>query len=102
MSHELVVNPGALVLPSRSSELDEFVKEVCNIAKVLDEDPDTGSKMFRYKKLSTNDHYRHALNYAMLASERIGTVSDSKLINRFFHGRRRRTWLTGRHQLERV
>jgi hypothetical protein len=94
MTHDLVMNPGALVLPTRSSELDEFVKEVCNIAKVLDEDPDTGSKTYRYKKLSTNDHYRHALNYCLLASERVGTVSDSKLIGRFFNTRRRRTWMT--------
>jgi len=94
MSHDLVSNPGGLVLPRRNAEIDQFVKEVCNIAKVLDEDPNTGSKLFRYKKLSVHDHYRHALNYALLASERIGTVSDSKLINRFFHGRRRRTWLS--------
>ena len=95
MSHDLVSTPGGLVLPRRNSEIDEFVKETCNIAKVLDEDPNTGSKIFRYKKLSVNDHYRHALNYCLLASERVGTVSDSKLIGRFFHGRRRRTWLTG-------
>jgi hypothetical protein len=95
MTHDLVIGPGSLILPRRTTELDEFTKEVCNIAKVLDEDPNTGSKMFRYKKLSTNDHYRHALNYCLLASERIGTVSDSKLIGRFFQGRRRRTWLTG-------
>jgi len=94
MSHELVVATGSLVIPRRNNEIDEFVKEVCNIAKVLDEDPDTGSKIFRYKKLSVNDHYRHALNYCLLASERVGTVSDSKLIGRFFHGRRRRTWLS--------
>jgi hypothetical protein len=94
MTHDMVSNPGGMVLPRRNSEIDEFTKEVCNIAKVLDEDPDTGARMFRYKKLSTNDHYRHALNYCLLASERVGTVSDSKLIGRFFHGRRRRTWMT--------
>jgi hypothetical protein len=94
MTHDMVSNPGGMVLPRRNSEIDEFTKEVCNIAKVLDEDPDTGARMFRYKKLSTNDHYRHALNYCLLASERVGTVSDSKLIGRFFQGRRRRTWMT--------
>ena len=94
ISHELVTDPGGLVLPRRNAEIDEFVKEVCNMAKVLEEDPNTGSKTFRYKKLSSNDHYRHALNYCILASERIGTIADNKLISRFFHGRRRRTWLT--------
>jgi hypothetical protein len=94
MTHEMVSTPGGMIIPRRNTEIDEFVKEVCNIAKVLDEDPDTGARMFRYKKLSTNDHYRHALNYCLLASERVGTVSDSKLIGRFFNSRKRRTWMT--------
>jgi hypothetical protein len=33
MSHEIVTTPGGLILPRRSSEIDEFVKEMCNIAK---------------------------------------------------------------------
>jgi hypothetical protein len=93
MSHELVAEPGRLILPRRNTEIEQFVKETCNIAKVLDEDTDTGSRVFRYKKLGP-DHYRHALNYALLASERIGTVSDSKIIGRFFNRRRRRTWMS--------
>jgi hypothetical protein len=93
MSHEQVSEPGHLLLPRRNKEIDQFVKEVCNVAKVLEEDTDTGSRVFRYKKLGP-DHYRHALNYAILASDRIGTVSDSKLINRFFKNRRGRTWMT--------
>jgi hypothetical protein len=93
MTHELVSEPGRLILPRRSTELEQFVKEVCNVAKVLEEDVDTGSRVFRYKKLGP-DHYRHALNYCLLASERIGTVSDSKIINRFFQNRRRRTWMS--------
>jgi hypothetical protein len=93
MTHSLVTNPGGLELPRRNAEVDQFVKETCNIAKVLDEDNNSGSKIFRYKKLGP-DHYRHALNYALLASERTGIVSDQKLINRFFQQRKRRTWLT--------
>jgi hypothetical protein len=93
MTHELITNPGGIELPRRNQELDQFVKEVCNVAKVLEEDVDTGAKIFRYKKLGA-DHYRHALNYALLASERVGILSDHKLINRFFSKRRRRTWMT--------
>jgi hypothetical protein len=93
MSHELVSSPSGLVLPRRNREIDQFVREVCNIAKVLDEDSDTGARVFRYKKLGA-DHYRHALNYALLASERVGTLSDSKIINRFFQQRKRRTWMS--------
>jgi hypothetical protein len=93
MSHEIITNASGLELPRRNAEIDQFAKEVCNIAKVLDEDTESGAKIFRYKKLGP-DHYRHALNYAMLASERVGVLSDFKLINRFFTRRKRRTWMT--------
>jgi hypothetical protein len=93
MSHDQVVSPSGLILPRRNVELEQFVKEVCNMAKVLDEDTDTGQRVYRYKKLGA-DHYRHAFNYALLASERIGTVSDSKLIGRFWKNRKRRTWMS--------
>ena len=89
MTHDLVASSGRLELPRRNQEIEEFVKEMCNIAKVLDENPDTGARAFRYKKLGA-DHYRHALNYALLASERIGTVSDRKIISKFFAKRRHR------------
>jgi len=93
MSHDQVVSSSGLILPRRNAELEQFVKEVCNMAKVLDEDTDTGQRVYRYKKLGA-DHYRHAFNYALLASERIGTVSDSKLIGRFWKNRKRRTWMS--------
>jgi hypothetical protein len=94
MSHETVAEPGRLILPRRNNEIDEFATEVCNIVKILDEDAETGAKTFRYKKTSSNDHYRHALNYAILAAERCGTVSDKNIISRFFSGRKRRSWMT--------
>lgn len=93
MSHDFVASSGRLEIPRRCAEVDQFAKEVCNIAKVLDEDPDTGARIYRYKKLGA-DHYRHALNYCILAAERVGTASDSKIIGRFFQNRKRRTWLT--------
>jgi hypothetical protein len=95
-SHELVIEPGRLILPRRNHEVEQFAKECCNIAKVLDEDPETGSRIYRYKKLGSSrpDHYRHALNYCVLASERCGILSDKNLISRFFSGRAKRTWMT--------
>lgn len=94
MSHELVASHGRLELPRHNTEIAQFAREVSSIAKVLEDNPDTGQSHFRYKKLARADHYRHALNYCLLASERIGTVSDSKLISRFRGLRRRRSWMT--------
>jgi hypothetical protein len=93
-THELVSETGRLELPRRSTELDQFVRELSNIAKVLDEDSTSGSRVYRYKKLGA-DHYRHALNYCLLAAERVGVTSDRYLINRFFGRRQRKTWMTG-------
>jgi hypothetical protein len=95
-SHELVVTPGTLVLPRRNAEIDQFATEMCNIAKILVEDKITGLRVYRYKKLGTGkpDHYRHAMNYCVLAAERTGVLSDNLLIQRFFSKRRGRSWMT--------
>jgi len=75
-THELFTSPGTLILPRRCDEVDEFAKESRNIAKVLEEDQETGSREYRYRKLGA-DHYRHSLNYFHLAAQRI-RVSDSR------------------------
>jgi hypothetical protein len=92
-THELVVESGRLELPRRSQEVDQFVKEMCNIAKTLEEDKVSGSRVYRYKKLGA-DHYRHAMNYCLLAAERVGVLSDKFLINRFFGRRARKNWMS--------
>jgi len=76
-THDLVTSSGLLTLPRRSEELDQFSKQVSNIAKVLQEDPETGSREYRYRKLG-EDHYRHALNYLWLAAQRIGLVENPR------------------------
>ena len=81
-THELFTRPGALILPRRCDEVDRFAQQVRNIAKVLEEDPETGSREYRYRKLG-EDHFRHALNYFYLASTKIG-IADS------FHDRYRK------------
>ena len=69
-THELFTKPGALILPRRCDEVDRFANQARNIAKVLEEDPETGSREYRYRKLG-EDHYCHALNYCYLASTKI-------------------------------
>lgn len=74
-SHELVTTPGAFELPRRDSEIKEYAKQMCNMVKVLDEDPQSGAKYYNYRKIGL-DHFRHATNYFQLAAERIGTVKS--------------------------
>ncbi len=69
-THELFTKPGALILPRRCDEVDRFAQQARNIAKVLEEDPETGSREYRYRKLG-EDHFRHTLNYCYLASTKI-------------------------------
>jgi len=73
-THSLITSL-SLVLPRRNEEVEVFAKQLCNIAKVLEEDQETGSREYRYRKLG-EDHYRHALNYLWLASQRIGIVES--------------------------
>lgn len=89
-THELVTEPGRLELPFKNQEMYNFVKQMCNMAKILEEDERTGGKIFRYRKLGP-DHYRHAMNYCLLASEHCGVTSEKKLMDRWFGQRKRRT-----------
>jgi len=92
-THELVMGYSKLIIPRVNTEIEEFVKEVCNIAKVLEERPDTGQQVYRYRNLGP-DHYRHALNYCLLAAENCGLVSDKSVIGRFFSGKRNKNFMT--------
>jgi len=74
-THDLVSSSGLLLLPRRNEELEIFAKQMCNIAKVLQEDQETGSREYRYRKLG-EDHYRHALNYFWLASQKVRVWED--------------------------
>jgi hypothetical protein len=74
-THDLMSSPGPLILPRRSEEVEVFAKQCANMAKVLQEDPETGSREYRYRKIG-EDHYRHSLNYFYLASRRIGVCES--------------------------
>ena len=92
-THDLVTEPGRLELPRRNTEVDMYAREMCNIAKVLEEDTDTGNRVYRYKKLGP-DHYRHSTNYLLLACDRVGSVNDNKLIGLYYDRRKRRNFMT--------
>ena len=67
-THNLVVEDGLLTLPRNCEEIRQFAQEVCNPAKVLEVNKKTKQSVYRYR--GTEDHYRHALNYFLLAAEK--------------------------------
>lgn len=69
-THHLVAEDGLLSIPRMCDEIQVFAKEVCNPAKVLEINKKTKQALYRYK--GTEDHYRHALNYYLLAARKIG------------------------------
>lgn len=75
-SHDLIARDGLLILPTRSPELTEFAKQVCDPAKMLEINKKTKMSLYRYR--GKNDHYRHALNYFLLAAEKIGMAKASR------------------------
>ena len=80
-THSLVVTPGAFILPRQSETMQIFIRHMCNLARVYKEDELTGSREARYRKLGP-DHYRHALNYALLASKRVGVYTPKKVLEK--------------------
>ncbi len=70
-THDLVAAPDRLVLPSSYGcpEMQEFAKQVCDPAKSYDE------KRGMYIYSGKEDHYRNALNYYLMAAERIGVAT---------------------------
>jgi hypothetical protein len=74
-THEIVTSPGKLVIPRWSEEVEQFSKEMCNIAKVLRTDDVTGDTQYRYIKTGP-DHYRHATNYFEMACELVGAKTQ--------------------------
>ncbi len=59
------VKSGEIEIPRRCAEVEEFVKQMCNCAKVLEE-TESGDRVYRYIKLG-DDHYRSAMNYLYMA-----------------------------------
>ena len=64
---------GRIQLPRGDSpSMKTFITQVGNVAKVLEQNKRTGEQIFRYRAVGTGgDHYRHALNYFLLAAGKI-------------------------------
>lgn len=75
-THNLVSKEGRLVIPRKCDEVEQYAIEMSNIAKVLEEDKETGGRKYRYRKLG-DDHYFHTTGYFSLACKRVGELKDS-------------------------
>lgn len=61
-----VVRNAEVTLPPQNRDVEEFARHMSCDAKVLDEDPDTGAKKYRYVRTG-EDHYSLAFTYACMA-----------------------------------
>ena len=88
-SHNVVTDSGRLELPRVCKEVNDYAAQMCGVAKVLEEDVETGAKYYRYRRLpgGQGDHYRHATNYFMLASEKVGIKRKNAFIQKYMERR---------------
>jgi hypothetical protein len=82
-THRLVIEDGRLTIPRRCDETKEFAKQMCGAYKVLEPNKRTGVSVFRYK--GSNEHYRNALNYFLLAGRKAGISQVRRKQNRQTH-----------------
>jgi len=68
-SSRAAIRDKEIALPRRLPIIEEFARHMAADAKVLDEDPDTGAKKYRYIRTG-EDHYSMAFTYALMASMR--------------------------------
>jgi hypothetical protein len=66
-SSRAAIRDGEIALPRRLPIVEEFARHMSSDAKVLDEDPDTGAKKYRYIRTGA-DHYSMAFTYALMAA----------------------------------
>lgn len=73
-SHRYLSN-GSIILPRRSPKVAEWAEQCCNMEKYADKDRN-GAKVMRYRACGDRkqgDHYRHTVNYFLLAGQRSAT-----------------------------
>ncbi len=76
-SHQMVVNPGRMLIPRDCEEVKIFAHQMCQRAKFLETD-NRGGISYHYKKIGDKqDHYRNALNFFYLACKKVG-IPESK------------------------
>ena len=76
-THELITSRGKLVIPRNCPEIEIFAKQLCDPYKIQEQNKKTKQMVYRYQ--GKEDHYRHALNYFLLAasSNKIGVVKSN-------------------------
>jgi hypothetical protein len=79
-SHRVVTTKGSLVLPRRSDKMMEFARQLCSAFKVLERNKKTQQEVYRYRKTNVPDHFRHSLNYFLLAASggKVAEVRSSR------------------------
>jgi hypothetical protein len=70
-----IIQEDMIQLPRKNDEVMLFSKQASAIAKILEEDKESGSRTYVYKKLG-DDHYRHALNYFWIASKKVAIAEE--------------------------
>lgn len=77
-SHQMVVNPGRMLIPRMCEEMKIFAHQMCNRAKFLETDT-KGNASYRYRKIGDKqDHYRSALNFFYLACKKVGVPESHR------------------------
>ena len=75
-----VITSGKLTLPRRSAKMLEFARQLCSPFKVIERNKKTNQEVFRYRKTNVPDHFRHSLNYFLLAASggKVATVNTQR------------------------
>jgi hypothetical protein len=58
-----------VTIPKESDIVKIFAMHMHNVAKKLEEDPETGSSRYVYIRIGGEDHFRHAFNYERMAHQ---------------------------------
>jgi hypothetical protein len=66
-----------IIMPQASTNVGLMAYQIANLAKVIEEDRETGERRATWRKLGP-DHYGHALSYSLIAASRLkhGGVSS--------------------------
>ena len=78
----IAIKRGEYIFPRKNAALEEYAKQMSNIAKILEEDEKRGTKIYRYRKLGA-DHFRHATNYFEVAVKNLSEAYEQDPMRSF-------------------
>lgn len=78
----MAIKRGEYIFPRKNASLEEYAKQMSNIAKILEEDEKRGTKIYRYRKLGP-DHFRHATNYFEVAVKNLSEAYEQDPMRSF-------------------